>query len=687
MTMRVWALLPCALRAPVGTSASIDGDVTPYRHPREGDAKARTQPGCPLPRERRQGRGPCFRSFDYSVSGPDRGADPKARRRPVRRFQSSWPIGIVRAGVRARAKSPDHAASHQARRRCTRHRPPARTAGGARGTQPAVAPSHPQLSPPPPGGDRRRLDVLGDQRQHAGAAADRRHRRGPPRRRHRVHRPVAGSEAGAAHRQTHQAIPGMALPAPRRGAARPGPRPPRQGRGCLAAGSCGANCRCFACCDAFANARCSRRSSARSARRSRHRPENTPSPRRQRPHRRRPSRTAAAARAPPVPRSDVSFGSFPSSTAASRCAMCSRPSCSIGSASRNPGSPDCFVPSMSPPPRSRKSSSAIRNPSSVSRSSVSRRRAASFTHSSCSSRQKLASAPRPTRPRNWCNCASPKRSACSITITVAAGTSTPTSTTVVATSSRHPPAANSASVASRTAASCRPCASPTAVAEPLAQHGEPLLGRGQVEHLALRHQRADPVDLRALVQLARHRIEQIRQRPQRVQRRAHRLPPGRLLGQAADIHLAPLRQQQRARDRRRGHHQHVGQLALAAQQQPLIDAEPVLLVDHRQRQVVVFDAVLEQRVRADDQRHRAVLQTAQQLRPGARPSRRRSAARPAPATGATACGDAASPAPRSAPSCAACLPASTARSMASSATTRLARADIALQQPQHAPIR
>ena len=44
------------------------------------------------------------------------------------------------------------------------------------------------------------------------------------------------------------------------------------------------------------------------------------------------------------------------------------------------------------------------------------------------------SAPRPTLPRNWCSWLSPKRSAFSITITLAFGTSTPTSITVVATS-------------------------------------------------------------------------------------------------------------------------------------------------------------------------------------------------------------------------------------------------------------
>src|SRR5208282_2603814 len=42
-------------------------------------------------------------------------------------------------------------------------------------------------------------------------------------------------------------------------------------------------------------------------------------------------------------------------------------------------------------------------------------------------------APRPTRPRSWCNWASPNRSACSMIMIVASGTSTPTSMTVVAT--------------------------------------------------------------------------------------------------------------------------------------------------------------------------------------------------------------------------------------------------------------
>jgi hypothetical protein len=51
-----------------------------------------------------------------------------------------------------------------------------------------------------------------------------------------------------------------------------------------------------------------------------------------------------------------------------------------------------------------------------------------------SSTQADAAAPRPTRPRSWCSWLRPKRSACSITISEALGTSTPTSITVVLTS-------------------------------------------------------------------------------------------------------------------------------------------------------------------------------------------------------------------------------------------------------------
>src|SRR5690606_10483952 len=66
----------------------------------------------------------------------------------------------------------------------------------------------------------------------------------------------------------------------------------------------------------------------------------------------------------------------------------------------------------------------------------------------------------PTRPRSWCNCASPKRSACSITIKLALGTSTPTSITVVATSTSSSPAENAAMVADFSAFLSRPWTRP-----------------------------------------------------------------------------------------------------------------------------------------------------------------------------------------------------------------------------------
>ena len=54
-----------------------------------------------------------------------------------------------------------------------------------------------------------------------------------------------------------------------------------------------------------------------------------------------------------------------------------------------------------------------------------------------------AAAPRPTRPRSWWSWERPNRSACSTIITVALGTSTPTSMTVVDDQDPQRPAAGS----------------------------------------------------------------------------------------------------------------------------------------------------------------------------------------------------------------------------------------------------
>ena len=121
------------------------------------------------------------------------------------------------------------------------------------------------------------------------------------------------------------------------------------------------------------------------------------------------------------------------------------------------------------------------------------------------SRQYDCSAPRPTRPRSWWSCASPKRSASWTIITVAFGTSTPTSITVVATRTsssralkrRHqlpplgrlqPPvqAADAEARAARRGAAARP-----------------RLGGARERRLRLLDQRADDVGLAALAQQAR----------------------------------------------------------------------------------------------------------------------------------------------------------------------------------------
>ena len=70
--------------------------------------------------------------------------------------------------------------------------------------------------------------------------------------------------------------------------------------------------------------------------------------------------------------------------------------------------------------------------------------------------------------------------------------------------------------------------------------------------------------------------------------------------QSADGHLAPLGQQQRARDGGRGHHQHIRIPPLIGQHQPLPDPEAVLFIDDGKAEVVELHRILEQRMGADD---------------------------------------------------------------------------------------
>ncbi len=79
-----------------------------------------------------------------------------------------------------------------------------------------------------------------------------------------------------------------------------------------------------------------------------------------------------------------------------------------------------------------------------------------------------------------------------------------------------------------------------------------------------------------------------------------RRAPGRQLGQRGDLEVAEHGHRDGARDRGRGHHEHVGRLAgLVGEGRTLLDAEAVLLVDDDQAEVGEGHVLLEQRVGAD----------------------------------------------------------------------------------------
>ena len=84
--------------------------------------------------------------------------------------------------------------------------------------------------------------------------------------------------------------------------------------------------------------------------------------------------------------------------------------------------------------------------------------------------------------------------------------------------------------------------------------------------------------------------------------------PLRQLAQRRDVEVAVAQQRHRARDRRRGHVQHVRHeplRRLGVERRALAHAEAVLLVDDDDREAVEAHVGLEQRVRADDERQLA----------------------------------------------------------------------------------
>ena len=165
-------------------------------------------------------------------------------------------------------------------------------------------------------------------------------------------------------------------------------------------------------------------------------------------------------------------------------------------------------------------------------------------------------------------------------ITVAAGTLTPTSITVVATRievSRAAKAAMAASFSRR-----KPPMNEThPLSEDLAQMGRALLGRSHVARRSAVHGRADPVDLRSFPQCAVQAFNDVLEAVLGNGPRRYGLAPGRFRGELGHIEVAVQRQKQRARDWRRGHDQDVGipGSSLLLQRKALSHAEPVLLID------------------------------------------------------------------------------------------------------------
>ena len=81
--------------------------------------------------------------------------------------------------------------------------------------------------------------------------------------------------------------------------------------------------------------------------------------------------------------------------------------------------------------------------------------------------------------------------------------------------------------------------------------------------------------------------------------RDHRLPARRGLGDLRHGEISVDGEGERARDRRRGHVQDV-RGAAHSESAPLLHPEAVLLVDHRDGEVAQLDALLDQRMRPDD---------------------------------------------------------------------------------------
>ena len=185
---------------------------------------------------------------------------------------------------------------------------------------------------------------------------------------------------------------------------------------------------------------------------------------------------------------------------------------------------------------------------------------------------------------------------------VAFGTSTPTSITVVATSTSSSPALNRAITLAALGGLQPPVEAADAVPLELGA-AQPLgLGLGRAGDLRLRllDQRAHDVRLPAVVEMPPEPPVGLGAAVLGDPRGHDRLAVRRRQRELADVEVAVDGQRQRARDRRRGQVQDVRAASLD-ERASLADAEAVLLVDDGDGEVVEVDLLLDERVRADDE--------------------------------------------------------------------------------------
>ncbi len=151
------------------------------------------------------------------------------------------------------------------------------------------------------------------------------------------------------------------------------------------------------------------------------------------------------------------------------------------------------------------------------------------------------------------------------------------------------------------------------VAEPRLQFHKALLGGGDIEDFRFRDERADPIDLRAALDRTAGPLDHLVEPLSRYDPRRDRLPSRWLLVEPRDVHIAVAREQQRAGDRCRRHHQEFRAFAgaLRLQCEALMHAETMLFVDHGKRQIAELDRLLEQSMGADQNVDLAQLQPLQ----------------------------------------------------------------------------